>query len=437
MKIGTAKRFTMPDRRSFLRGYGDRNSLSRGVEEPVEVGVMALSGGDERIILLITADMVGIPKRQCEMVYGRITERFGIPADRIWLCSTHTHFAPGFEGYFITERGGELEFGDHPADNVYQELWTDRALDAIDAATKSMRECHVEHVQFEAPGIMFNRRTIRKSDGMVEMNWEYPANDGEFLFQKCDPLMSAWKFVTGEGPAAILGCVGCHPVTGGRDGYLVSGDYPWYFRRKIEELYGCPGFFMLGAAGDSVPRLRGPGSQKFNPKINSRKNIGEILALTLQQNEMLFRRDASQTVAMKVAEVPVSLPPELDFENADRNYFQAEKNQSPDRDFHFRSREIAKFYSGRNFTMPLRLLRLGDKVLTGMPFEVLSGISLGLRDANPDAVLVSITGGFNGYLPLSGDFPAGGYESSYGATHFPKGTGEKFMERAIEESLKF
>ena len=84
--------------------------------------------------------------------------------------------------------------------------------------------------------------------------------------------------------------------------------------------------------------------------------------------------------------------------------------------------------------MPLRFLRLGDKVLTGMPFEVLSAISLRLKEANPDAVLISITGGYNGYMPLAEEFPRQGYECSFGATHFAKGTGDKFLAAAIQGS---
>ena len=113
------------------------------------------------------------------------------------------------------------------------------------------------------------------------------------------------------------------------------------------------------------------------------------------------------------------------------------EDKSQDLPFHIDSRFLARSYPGKKFTMPLRLLRLGDMVLAGMPFEVLSAISLRLKEANPEAVLISITGGYNGYLPLALEFPRGGYESSFGATHFAPGTGDKFLETAIEESKMF
>ena len=434
MKVGIAKRLTLPGKPSMLRGYASRKELSRGVEEPVELGVIALCEEQENPILLITADMAGISVKECEKIYALLAEKFSIPANRVWISSSHTHFAPGFEGFFIGHHDGTLAYGDHPEDTEYRNLWHSRLADAVDGALNAMEECRLEHLEVDVPGIMFNRRTIKKSDGLVKQSYIYPANPDELIFQKYDSTMTAWRFVTARGPKAMLMTIGCHPVTGGRDAYCISGDYPWYFKAKVEELFGCPGFFMQGPAGDTVPRLRGPETQQFADKINSRKNLGDILALTLQQNELLFKEDKKKSIAMKVLDVPVELPEELDYENAEKNYEKAEKNNAPDLPFHLASRFLAKSYPGKKFTMPLRFLRLGDKVLTGMPFEVLSAISLRLKEANPEAVLISITGGYNGYMPLAEEFPRQGYECSFGATHFARGTGDKFLEAAIRGS---
>ena len=437
MKLGIAKRLTMPDRPSMLRGYGARKELSDGIEDPIEVGVMALREDGGETCLIITADSIGIPKAECDKLYPFIEEKFGIPAERVWISGSHTHFAPGFTAYFMGNKGGGIPYGDHPEDDVYRALWRERMLDAAGAALTSMEECTLEHVQVDVPGIMFNRRTIRKSDGKVTESYLYPEDPEKYEFQPCDSTVSAWRFVSANGPKAMLVSSAFHPVTGGDDFYGVSGDYPWFFKQKVEELFGCPACFMLGAAGDAVPMLRGPGDgQKWARPVSSRRLLGETLAMTLRLNERRFRRDSRQDVAMKVVDVPVSLSPELDYDNAEKNYQEAEKNQATDLQFRIESRYLAKTYPGMNFTMPLRFLRLGEKVLTGMPFEVLSAISLRLKEANPEAVLISITGGYNGYMPLELEFPRGGYESSFGATDFAPGTGDKFLEYAIEHSKR-
>ena len=421
MKLGTAKRLTLPDRPSMLRGYGFRKELSNGIEDPIELGVMAISEGDGQAPhLIITADIAGINVDECEKIYPLIKEKFGIPAERVWISSSHTHFAPGFEAYFINHKDGLLAYGDHPEDSNYRALWHSRLVDAAAAALDSMEEVTLEHVQVEVPGVMFNRRTIKKSDGLIQQSYTYPENADEVIFQEYDSTLSAWRFVTSHGPKAMLMSVGCHPVTGGRGNYTVSGDYPWFFKQKVEELFGCPGFFMLGAAGDTVPRLRGENSQKKADKVSSRKMIGDILAMTLRQNDLLFAKDKNQSVAMKTVELPVKRIAPEDCSLCEVDLVDAMLRE--------------RRYPEKEFTMPLRFLRLGDKVLCGMPFEVLSAISLELKKANPEAVLVSITGGYNGYLPLQKEFPRRGYECSFGATHVAPGTGDAALECAIRES---
>ena len=423
MRIGIAKRLTLPDRDSMLRGYGFRKELSHGIEDPVELGVMAISEAEGREpILIVTADIAGINVKECALIYALLEEKFSIGAERVWISSSHTHFAPGFEAFFIDHHDGTLAYGEHPADDRYRALWHSRLTDAVRSALDSMEECSLEHLQVDVPGIMFNRRTIKKSDGLVQQSYTYPDNPDELIFQGCDSTLTAWRFVTAHGPKAMLMSIGCHPVTGGKDAYCVSGDYPWYFKAKVEELFGCPGFFMLGAAGDTVPRLRGESTQNSHSKVSSRKMIGDILALTLRQNELFFQPDKKQSVAMKVVDLPVKRIAPV--EGRGEKGTLAEKL-------------LLKEYPEEKQLMPLRFLRLGDKVLCGMPFEVLSAISLQLKEANPEAVLISVTGGYNGYLPLQFEFAREGYETAFGATHFAPGTGDAALKCAIEESLKF
>ena len=67
MKLGTAKRCTLPEGPSMLRGYAFRKELSRGVEEPVELGVMALSEGEgkEDFNKKVDACVIDPPRKGC------------------------------------------------------------------------------------------------------------------------------------------------------------------------------------------------------------------------------------------------------------------------------------------------------------------------------------------------------------------------------------
>jgi len=80
-------------------------------------------------------------------------------------------------------------------------------------------------------------------------------------------------------------------------------------------------------------------------------------------------------------------------------------------------------------------VRLGDKVLVGVPFEVVSAIGLALKKACPNAVMTTLTGGNEMYLPTAADFQNGGYETEWGANFAPE-TGDNIAAAAIALAQK-
>ena len=85
----------------------------------------------------------------------------------------------------------------------------------------------------------------------------------------------------------------------------------------------------------------------------------------------------------------------------------------------------------------MHLLRIGRTVLVGLPFEVLSEISLRLKRAFPETVLVSAANGYEGYLPFAFEYERGGYEASAESTHFEIGTADRILDRLLEELRTF
>ena len=71
-------------------------------------------------------------------------------------------------------------------------------------------------------------------------------------------------------------------------------------------------------------------------------------------------------------------------------------------------------------------------MLVALPFEVLSEISLRMKERFPNSVLVSCAGGYQGYLPLEHEYPRGGYEASERSTHFEPGTADRVLELTLD-----
>ena len=55
-----------------------------------------------------------------------------------------------------------------------------------------------------------------------------------------------------------------------------------------------------------------------------------------------------------------------------------------------------------------------------------------IRKRIPDAVVVSLCGGYEGYLPVEADFSKGGYETDEG-TVFARDTGDRLAAFAAEK----
>ena len=432
LRVGCSKVDITPDFPAFLRGYASRKGLSDGIEDRLSAGVMVLDQDGTRILLL-TVDSIGIGIRYCERIYKAIGERFGYGEDRIYLASSHTHFAPGFSGYCVIFPDGELPVGKYPPDDRYYDLFIGRLLSGIAEAEKNLEDTEIEETEIPVPAVPFNRRTIKRSDGMVEMSWLYPDNPDDFEFQKVDPMMTVWRFKTHGVNKAILARFGCHPVTGGFDEYAISADYPGHFQTIVQREFGCPGFFLQGTAGDVVPMQRNG---------ESRRDIAEILVRSIRLAERSFRKIESFKLAAKVVQVPAMLSTTCPREEVETHLAKVFEDNSGD-GFDVEKcikgvyeYENAVAYPQDNTELPLRLMRLGDKVLVGMPFEVLTEIGLRLRKACPNAILTTITGGYEGYLPLAVDYPRGGYETTLGP-YFQQGTGDRFLLAAIDAVKAF
>ena len=433
LKMGCAKIDVTPDFPVFLRGYGARKQKTALVEEPVEVGVIALEQNAKKV-LMITVDNIGIQVEDCREVTARLRKEFGIGGADVMISCSHTHFAPGFTSYSVTFPDGELEQGIYPADKEYFEFWYAKTRIAVRAALDDMEAVSLDCAVIPVSGIAFNRRTVKKSDGLVQTNYLLPKNLDDFDFSPIDELFYVWRFNKGNRPKGILGRYSCHPVTGGAEFYGISADYPGYFKKCVQDEFGCPGFFLLGTAGDVVPMRRNG---------QSRRDLGEILARSIRLNELNFRKADDFTLATASFTVPGTLFRIANHDTMEKDY-QAALADAKKHPHEYRPElaeasnryMIAKRFADKKFDIPIQLLRLGCHVIVGLPFEVLTAIGLELRAACPEAVIASITGGYESYLPLASDFPKGGYETDDGANFEPE-TGNNILAACIREVKKF
>jgi hypothetical protein len=428
LKFGISQVELTPDFPVGLSGYPGRDALTDQVEEPVELSCAVLKR-NEKTLVFIMIDSLGINHADCQRLYKAIETRYGISFPEIVISASHSHFAPNSAiAPILYELPGE-NIGVRPWDERFYKHLEEKIFAALKEAFASMEEVNIKFAAVPLPHLLFNRRTIKKSSSQVENNYDYPADPAQFIFNEVDDELSLWKFKRADGTiAGIIGRFSCHAVTGGKNKEHISGDYPYYFRKEINRIFNCPCGFILGAAGDGVPLRRNK---------DSRELIGKTLAQSAVMAELTFADCPDTGLDAHAVEIPVMLRPDIkldpEFYQQKINDFTADDKNNIDLVYDTVNRLcIALNYQQYEFDLPLQIIKLGGKTLIGMPYEVLSQIGLKLQASCPDARLISLTGGYNGYLPLKEDFPLGGYETV--AALFCPDTGDRFLDVAIRSA---
>jgi hypothetical protein len=410
-----------------LHGYSSRHEPSVGVLEPLSLRCLGVAEGERRV-LVIAADMVGIPVSVCQRWYGILECETGIGFPDALVCCTHTHFAPALHATVYTSP----EAGLVEPDPAYVAMVESRLAEVAREALFRLRPAVLETARVPVPGVLYNRRTI-KADGKVEINYTYPRPDDAFTFSPVDDELSILRFRDERGIVAALANFGCHPVTGTdrvAEGMRhISADYPYYLREELEQTWHCPVLFTLGAAGDTVPA---------NRQGDCRERIGRALADTAVLAERRFRPEPGAHVSSSFrtvlaetnqrcedADIPAAF-------QAARAALLAEATSANRACYEEKGRALLRScaYPENCLEIPVQCLRLGSQALVALPFEVFSEISRRLKATHPGTVLVSCAGGYQGYLPLAHEFARGGYGATLDTTHFAQDTGDRLLAEA-------
>ncbi len=437
LQFGTATRDITPAYPVWMHGYSGRDHPSDGVLEPLQLGCLAISDG-QTTLLIVTCDMIGIHADIAQRLAAHLEDLTGVPADHVLISCSHTHFAPALHiQQYTSPRVGLV--GPDPR------FVADLQLKMVEAAQESLRNLQpasLETARLAAPQVAFNRRTVRP-DGSVQTNFRYPLDADRYTIGPIDTELFALRVRDELGVRAVLANFGCHPVTGGplgdADHYRLSADYPYYLRQALTAAYGCPAFFTLGGAGDAVPQDR------FG---RSRQRIGGILGESIVLAERRFAADERATLRAEVvaleAETILRTGPAAEAEyEAAREAFLAllDAEANPREESYVKANERYQLasnalfrhqlYPDNRFAIPVQFLQIGETMLVGLPFEVLSEFARKMKAAHPHSVLCSCAGGYQGYLPFAYEYARGGYEASSASTHFAPGAADGLLELVL------
>ena len=130
---------------------------AEGVLDELEVNALALSDGKKTVVVM-AVDHCGLMTNILDNFRAHISEVAGIPADAIFIHSTHTHTGPKLE----------LNSEDPLIQEYYQFLYN-KVADAAVMAINDLKPAKMGWAVGKAPNIAFVRR-FRMKDGKVRTN---------------------------------------------------------------------------------------------------------------------------------------------------------------------------------------------------------------------------------------------------------------------------
>ena len=232
LSAGAAKVDITPPVGTPLAGYAKRRGKpSTGIRDPLYVRALALSDGEDTL-LLISADLLVFTQPLAERILRRISEENSIPRQGILLAATHTHSGAGS---IATGFLHEQVFGRY---------------------RKDIEEGIISRILWSARQALENRKPVRWSKASDERLLEGFVENRALPGGLSDPSISVLIF--SEEPGGVVAAVvnaAAHPTLLDSRDMRFSADFPGELCRKMEEHYpGAVCLFFNGAAGDERPR---------------------------------------------------------------------------------------------------------------------------------------------------------------------------------------
>ena len=431
LKAGAAKVDITPAIGGPSSGYAKRTKPSEAIDDPLFSKALVLD--DRKIRLaIITNDLLWVPADLVATVRSLIKKWTRIPQENIFISASHTHFGPA-----VAKRT-EWPWAD--ADEAYVTTLTRKMATAAKLATDALQPARVGFGKGEAPGISYNRRTLRP-DGKAVMSWSLPASRANLKFGPVDPQVGVLKVEDEKGRMiASLINFACHPVSSVDRPYAISADYPGETMKLIEQAVGGISLFALGSAGNIVPIVRGAGAKR---------RLG--LSLAAEALKVLQWIDTTERVRLKAMRRKISLPikrfPSVEWARREVERLEEAKTKARGKkrftiedlsDIDGRLlmarrtlRQAERFAGKRELESEIMALAIGDIYVIGLPGEIFVEIGQRIkkRSGLEKLLLVSLANDSIGYVPVRKAYREGGYEAR--VTNLPRGAGEMLTEAAI------
>lgn len=396
-----------------LSGYASRTNLAEEVRSDLWAKAIALRDADGSRAVIVTTDLIGLPREISEDVAGRAIARHGLSRSQVIFNSSHTHSGPMVR----PNLPNLLQFTDGQTARMeqYARDLSDKLATVIDAAIADLAPAQVA-IAHDAADFAANRREPTAKGFKLGVNPAGPVDHDVPVLTVREP---------GGGLRAILFAYSCHNTTLTGTWNMIDGDYAGAAQRQVESAHpGSTALFMMLCGGDQNPNPRNT--------VELAERHGQSLAAAVE------RALAGESKPVRPPIRSAHRLIRLQFADHTRETFVKEledKNVSRQR----RARLMLDAYDRgqpvRDVPYPVQAIRFGeDLCLLGLGGEVVVDYALRSKREFPGENLV-VAGYCNDvmcYIPTVRILREGGYEPCDSMVYY--GQPGPFAE-SVEETI--
>lgn len=422
-----------------LAGYGaTQKRMSQRVLSEIFATCIAFSWGDEKL-LLYTQDLINSNSNWVKAVRQRVTEKTGVPEDRILICSIHSHSVP--------DTDSELD-----CMVQYQELYLDAMEAAAVKALEDLAPIQMYGAEVRTEGMNYVRHYLLENGTYAGPNFgDFSAAPVVGHAAENDPSMRIVKLARQDKAAILLVNFQVHPTaTGGMQKTDLSSDFVGAVRDHVEASTGMYFAYFTGAAGNQVMTSQIPEEMDGLTKEQSYafgKNHYLIYGWRLAQYVMKALPDLQEmacdciAVTREYFEQPVNHDDEHLYDVAAEVRRLWDETDRDTANTFARQQGISSVYHAgaimkrrsrpQTQVIELNAVRIGDLGLVTVPYEMFAanGTFVKAHSPFPMTLVCSLANEHWFYVPTREAFEYGCYESCI--SYFAKGTGETTAEKLV------
>ena len=278
-KAGVASTAITPAEPMWLAGWAARREPATGKSTELFTKALALQDAEGSSVLIITADLIAIPREVGQQVSAQLQARWGIPRDRILFSASHTHTGPEV-------RPDKVPFFEIPAEYAakigpYVSGLVDKMVSVSTAALESLQPVALT-IRGAKADFARNRRRI-----------EDPRDPDV-------PVLEVTR--SDQKPLALVFGYACHNLTLPPSFCQYHGDYAGVAQRYLGEAFpGATALFLAGAGADQDPFPRGASEWA--------EQHGRTLGVTVQRSFQNPGRAVSGPLGVGFREVLLDFAP--------------------------------------------------------------------------------------------------------------------------------